>query len=346
MTAEKKYFAVPEPPRENFARGLAGVEIPELGTAIHGKVRDNWVVARNGERIRVMVTTDRQSAFDQDVCTVPGKGQVLNLTSAHEFERTRLVVPNHMIIVPHPNVLIAKQASATLPVEIIVRDFIARSSTTTSIYHHYFNLEERTIYGIKFPDGLLPNQKLPEEMSSIITPTTKALSGIHDAVLTNEEARNIVDSRFGKDTYSKAQIAALALFRSGVKYFGEKGLILVDTKYEFGIDENGNLMAIDEMHTPDSSRLWLAKTYRQKFLEGENPESFDKEILRRWLADNGFTGDGSVLVVPSEIIDQMAEAYKIPYEMITGERLPQDPQSSDPDSIRQAVLGYFRNLKS
>lgn len=342
MAAEKLSLGSPEAPPENFLRGLLTVDIPELGVPkIQGKVRDIWIVERNGERYRVMVTTDRTSAYDKLICTVSDKGAVLNITSAHEFERTKYTVLNHLITVPHPNVLIAKQATETLPVEIIVRDFIARSSTTTSIYYHYFDLGEREIYGIQFPNGLMPNQKLP--MGSIITPTTKGASGQHDAVLTNEEARDIVDSRFGKDTYSAAQLAALDLFRSGMSYHREKGLILVDTKYEFGIDENGNLMVIDEIHTPDSSRLWSAATYRQRFLDGKNPESFDKEILRRWLAERGFTGEGSVPVVDEKIIDQMAEAYRVPYEMITGKRLPQDSQTSDPDSIRKAVLGYFNH---
>lgn len=340
MAIEREMSPTPEPPRENFARGLLTVDIPELGVPKEsGKVRDNYVIEKDGKKLRIMVTTDRQSAFDRDICLTPGKGHVLNLISAHEFNRTRNVVTNHMIEVPHPNVLMARQALATFPVEIIVRDFIAISRTTTSIYHHYFNLGEREIYGIKFPDGLSPNQKLP--MGSIITPTTKAPSGTHDEVLTNEEARDIVDSHFERGAYSTAQMAALALFRSGVRHFREKGMILVDTKYEFGIDENESLIVIDELHTPDSSRLWLARTYRQRVHEGKNPDTFDKDILRRWLAENGFTGEGPVPIVPPEIIDQMVSAYRVSYEMITGKSLPQDPQVSNPESIRRAVLEYL-----
>jgi len=145
MTVEKGSLPVLEPPKENFARVLRGVEMPELGPAIKGKVRDSWVLERNGQKIRVMVTTDRQSDFDRDICTVPGKGQVLNLISAFWFENTRDIIPNHMVAVPHPNVLIAKQAQETLPVELVFRRYMARSSTTTSVYTNYFGDKSRGI---------------------------------------------------------------------------------------------------------------------------------------------------------------------------------------------------------
>jgi len=347
MTAEKKYFAVPEPPRENFARGLRGVEIPELGNAIHGKVRDNWVVERNGERIRVMVTTDRQSAFDRDVCTVPEKGKVLNLISAFWFEKTQNIAPNQMLAIPHPNVLMAKQAEATLPVELIFRRYMATSSTSTSVYTNYFGNERRginarrKIYGIEFPEGLVANQEFP--MGTISTPTTKAESGEHDIELTDEEARDMVNNKFGAGVWEKAKSIGLELFEHGLNHHKQKGLILADTKFEFGLDKNGELILIDEVFTPDSSRFWRADTYEQRISEGKNPESFDKEILRRWLADNGFTGEGPVPIVPSKIINQMASAYRVPYEMITEGPLSQDPQTSNPEPIRKAILQYLNN---
>jgi len=343
MTAEKKDFAVPEPPRENFVRGLAGVEIPELGNAIHGKVRDNWVVARNGERIRVMVTTDRQSAFDRDICTIPGKGQVLNLQSVFWFERTKDIIPNHMIAVPHANVFIAKQAEATLPVELVFRRHMARSSTETSVYTNYFGDESRgikarrRIYGIDFPEGLQANQEFP--MGTISTPTTKAASG-HDQELTNEEAQDLVDGKLGRGVWAKAEAAGLVLFERALDFHRKKGLILADTKFEFGLDKDGQLMLIDEGFTPDSSRFWKRNTYEQRFREGKNPESFDKEILRRWLANKGFTGEGFVPVVDTNIIDQMAEAYRVPYEMITDEKLP-DSSDANAELIRRAILQYL-----
>lgn len=247
-----------------------------------------------------------------------------------------------MIAVIHPNVLIALQAKETIPIEFVVRDYMAKSDTTSSVYHHYFNLGERKIYGIEFPDALVANQKLP--MGSIVTPTTKAVSG-HDEVLTNEEARDRLDSRFGRGAYAKAQMVSLRLFNSGVRHHKERGLILADTKYEFGIDENGQLMLIDEIHTPDSSRLWLSETYQQKFEAGENPDKFDKDILRQWLAENGFRGEEGkrVPVVDTAIIDQMALAYEAPYRMITGKNLPETP--TDPleleREIQQAVYKYY-----
>ena len=326
-------------PPENFSRGLLGVELPGFGSKEEGKVRDNWVVEEFGERISI--TTDRQSAFDKMICAVPGKGKVLNLLSAFWFENTRDIIPNHMIRVIHPNVLIARQARK-FRVEIIVREYMARSSTTTSIYHNYHNLGRREIYGIKFPEGLRANEKFKE---AIITPTTKGEGGRHDEELTGEGARDLVDSEFGNGMYSRAEDASLKLFERGARYHGKRGLILADTKYEFGVDKDGRLMLIDELYTPDSLRLWLSATYQQRIENGENPDAFDKEILRRWLAQNGFTGqEGTrVPIVDPEIIDKMSMAYQAPYSMITGSNLPETP--TDPlaleREIQQAVNKYY-----
>lgn len=340
MAKERPTFAIPEVPPENFARGLLTVDIPELGVPKEsGKVRDNYIVEKDGEKFRIMITTDRTSAYDKLICTVPGKGQVLNLISAFWFGKTRDIVPNHMLSFPHPNVLIAHQAEATLPVELIFRRYMARSSTSTSVYHNYANLGRREIYGIKFPDGLEANQEFP--MGTVSTPTTKAESGQHDIELTDEEAGDLVDKKLGSGMWAKAKAAGLALFEHGLDYHKQKGLIIADTKFEFGLDKNGELMLIDEVFTPDSSRFWLVNTYGQRFREGKNPDSFDKEILRRWLAENGFTGEGPVPIIPQEIIDQMADAYRVPYEMTTNRRLPKEP--TDPHLIRQVVLGYFRS---
>lgn len=315
MSAERK-LSTPETPIENSSRGLFQVEIPELGIPIKGKVRDSWVI---GEDARLMVTTDRQSAYDRHICTVPGKGRVLNLLSAYWFENTQDIVPNHMIAVPHPNVLLARQAQITLPVEIVLRRYMAKSSTTTSVYHNYADRERREIYGIKFPEGLQPNQEFP--MGTILTPTTKAESG-HDQKLTDAQACEIVDSKLGGGTWNRAKTAAHAIFERARTHCIDRGLILVDTKYEFGLDRKGNLMLIDEIHTPDSSRFWLAETYEERFRGGKTPDTFDKEILRRWLAEQGFKGEGQVPKVDTEIIDKMAEAYTVPYKMVTGRDLP------------------------
>lgn len=338
MAAER--LVPQEAPRENFLRGLSQVDIPQLGEPIRGKVRDSWVFEQHDEKddslFRVLVTTDRQSAFDRVLCTVPGKGQVLNLISAFWFENTRDIISNHMIAVPHPNVLIAKQAVATLPVEVVLRRYMAKSSTSTSVFHNYAEKGRREIYGIKFPEGLKPNQEFP--MGSIITPTTKATSG-HDEELTNKQAREIVDKKLGKGIWNQAKEAALAVFERARLLSLEKGLILADTKYEFGIDKNGELMLIDEVHTPDSSRFWLAQTYEQRIAEDKNPDTFDKEILRRWLSENGFKGEGPIPRVDPKIIDQMSQAYKVPYEMITGKKLPNENDNLAKDVI-DAVKSY------
>lgn len=333
-TTNEKQLSILDAPAENFSRGLLAVEIPELGSKIERKVRDIWIK----DDLRLMLTTDRQSAYDRIICTIPGKGQVLNLLSAFWFENTKDIIANHMIAVLHPNVLVARQAVATLPVEVVLRRYMAKSSTSTSVYHNYVDLGRREIYGINFPDGLVGNQEFP--MGTILTPTTKAETG-HDEELTDGQAEEIVDEQLGKGVWNKAKTAAFTLFEQAKTYHQARGLILVDTKYEFGLDKDGNLMLIDEVHTPDSSRFWLSEIYEQKFEAGEPPESFDKEILRRWLAENGFKGDGMVPVVDTRIIDQMAAAYKVPYVMISGEELP-DQSMLDPSLIREAILGYLQ----
>lgn len=323
-----------EAPRENFARGLYSVDIPELGQPIRGKVRDSWVLEDGKSSLRVLVTTDRQSAFDRIIGTTPGKGTVLNLMSAFWFNKTRDIIPNHALAVLHPNVLIAKQARATLPVEVVVRRFMAKSSTDTSVYSNYVDKEKREIYGLEFPDGLVANQEFP--MGNIVTPTTKATVG-HDEMLTGEEAKGIVDGSLGKGVWEQARQAALSIFERARNYCLEKGLILADTKYEFGIDENGELMLIDEVHTPDSSRFWLAETYEQRLAEGKNPDTFDKEILRRWLSEHGFKGQGPIPKIDPGIIDQMSKAYGVPYKMITGEELPSQ-DGNVAEQIREALV--------
>lgn len=323
---------------ENFTRGLFQVEIPELGAPIRGKVRDNWIIKEGDSELRFMVTTDRQSAYDKHICTISGKGQVLNLLSAFWFEKTQDIVPNHMVSVPHLNVLIARQAKATLPVEIVLRRYMAKSSSSTSVYHNYADKERREIYGIKFPEGLRPNEEFP--MGTILTPTTKAEAG-HDQELTDAQACEIVDGKLGDGVWKMAKTAALAVFERARLHCLDKGLILVDTKYEFGLDKNGRLMLIDELHTPDSSRFWLAETYKERFRERETPDTFDKEILRRWLAEKGFTGEGPVPRVDPEIINKMAQAYSVPYKMITGKDLP--AQFLNPQTFIRDIARNFIN---
>jgi phosphoribosylaminoimidazole-succinocarboxamide synthase len=243
---------------------LRYINIPELGDPVRGKVRDNWVVENKGSKIRIMVTTDRQSAFIRNICTIPGKGEISNLISEFWFEKTKDIIPNHKIAVPHPNVLIAKQAAKVIPIEVVVRRYMATGVTPTSIYFNYIEKGRREIYGIKFPDGLLPNQEFP--MGNILTPTTKALNG-HDEELTHDQTLHIVDREFGPGLWEKIDQIAHALFERARVHCLSKGVLLVDTKFEFGIDGNGNLMLIDEVLTPDGSRFWLKDTYEKSIIK-------------------------------------------------------------------------------
>ncbi len=319
-------------PSENYARGLKSIEIPQLGEAKRGKVRDSWII---GDK-RVMVTTDRTSAYDRAICTVPGKGAVLNKLSEFWFQETADIIPNHVISVPHPNVLVARQAKRTLPVELVLRRYMAKSSSPTSVFSQYKE-GKRIIYGIKFPDELVPNQEFP--MGTIVTPTTKAEYGKRDLPLTDAEAKKIVDSENGKGTWKKVVKAALQIFERGRERAAKAGLILVDTKYEFGIDLDDKLMLIDEVHTPDSSRYWLSDTYQKRFKSGETPDTFDKEILRRWLSENGFEGNGDVPKVDPKVIDQMSEAYKVPYKKLAGKKLKESPVDSK--TIIDSIANYI-----
>ncbi len=336
VEGEKRQVLVKDAPAENFAHGIFTVDLPsEFGPKTSGKVRDIW--QRDGSR--VMVTTDRQSAFDRLICTVPLKGLVLNLMSAWWFEKTEDIVPNHFIDA-YKNVLIARQAADVIPVEIVWREYMARSATSTSVYRGYINEGRRTIYGIDFPDGVKPNERFP--MGPILTPTTKADEG-HDLELDEERAREIVDRIGGEGTWEKIREASRQLFEYGSRVLRENRLILVDTKYEFGIDKNGELMLIDEIHTPDSSRIWKADSYQERFEKGETPETFDKEILRRWLSGHGFRGEGLVPVVDPDIINQMRDAYLKPFVALTGVDLIGDLSESE---IREAVIQYFRGIDS
>jgi phosphoribosylaminoimidazole-succinocarboxamide synthase len=322
-------------PVENFSRGLLRAEIPELGDPIRGKVRDNWIIGESGHQLRLMITTDRQSAFVRTVCTVPGKGQISNLTSAFWFEQTKDIIPNHAVTIPHPNILIAKQVKAMLPVEIVLRRYMARGST---VYQNYINSGRREIYGIQFPDGIKPDQEFP--MGTILTPTTKAKNG-HDEELTDIQAQDAVDSTLGDGVWDKVKSAAFRVFERASVISLQKGLILADTKMEFGLDTDDNLMLIDEALTPECSRFWQSDKYMERFDREEN-QDIDKDLLIRWLMNNGFKEEGQIPRIPSEIIDQMTEMYAIPYKMITGKDL--DLQSGN-ESVCQTVLSYLEAHK-
>jgi len=276
----------------------------KLGKKYEGKVRDNYIL--NGKRL--IITTDRISAFDRVLCTLPFKGQVLNQISAFWFEKTKKIIKNHVISVPDPNAMLVKECRM-LPVEMVVRGYITGVTTTSAWYNYERGV--RNFCGNMLPEGLKKNQKLEKP---IITPTTKAHKG-HDESISGEEIikRGMVDEK----TYRQMEKAALALFDFGTRLVAKNNLILVDTKYEFG-ELNGELILIDEIHTPDSSRFWIKNTYQDLFNRGQEPQKLDKEYVRQWLADKGFIGDGPIPKIPDEIKIEAAKRYITAYERITG----------------------------
>lgn len=285
---------------------FAGVELPFLGDKIPGKVRDNYRVG--GQRL--LVVTDRLSAFDRILGLVPFKGQVLNQLAAFWFEQTRDLIGNHLLALPDPNVTLARECRA-LPVEVVVRGYIT-GVTTTALWYRY-SLGERYLYGMDFPNGLAKNDPLPEP---IITPTTKATDGGHDERITSAEvvARGLV----APEVWAQVCAAAIALFQRGQAIAQRGGLILVDTKYEFGLAPNGEVLLIDEMHTPDSSRFWLADSYEARRAAGEEPENFDKEFVRLHYAARGYRGEGEPMPLPADLAIAAAQRYIRSYEMLTG----------------------------
>ncbi len=296
---------------------LLGVDLQGLGARLQGKVRDIYI--KNGQRI--LITTDRVSAFDRVLGGIPFKGQVLNQMSAWWFEQTRDVVGNHVIGVPDPNVTIACEAQS-LPVEVIVRGYIT-GVTSTSLWTLY-NQGVPHPYGLDLPPGLHKNDPLPEP---VITPTTKATGGAHDERLTPAEVveRGLVEARL----WDQIQEAALAIFRQGQSVARAAGLILVDTKYEFGLVD-GRPILIDEVHTPDSSRYWVAEGYAAAIAAGQEPENFDKEFLRLWFASQGYRGEGVPPAMPPEVVAQVAARYIASFERLTGQPFTPGAQPAGP----------------
>jgi phosphoribosylaminoimidazole-succinocarboxamide synthase len=303
---------------------LSGVTVPGWGEPLRGKVRDIYFC--DGQRI--MITSDRVSAFDRVLGLIPFKGQVLNQLSAWWFEKTGDIAQNHLIAMPDPNVIVAED-SQPLPVEVVVRGYIT-GVTTTSLWYLY-ERGDRQPYGILLPDGLRKNDPLPEP---IITPTTKAEKGEHDQRLTRQD---ILDKGLvSQDQWDEIERTALALFKRGQALAAEAGLVLVDTKYEMGL-VNGQLTLIDEIHTPDSSRFWTAASIKS----GGEPENYDKEFLRKWYAAQGYRGDGQPPQMPAEFIAAVAARYIGAYERLTGQAFEPAAQPSEPRIIRclQALYG-------
>jgi phosphoribosylaminoimidazole-succinocarboxamide synthase len=258
----------------------------------------------------LIVTTDRLSAFDRVLAGVAYKGQVLNQLSAWWFEQTADVIANHVVSVPDPNALVARDA-APLPMEVVVRGHIT-GVTDTSLWGMY-SAGARRMYGYGFPDGLRKNTPLP---NPIVTPTTKAEHGGHDEPLSCAEV--VERGLLPADLWQRVTDAALAIFAEGVALGQRAGLILADTKYEFGLTADGELILIDEVHTPDSSRWWVAESYEARLARGDEPESLDKEVVRRAFADLGYKGDGPVPALPDEVWSETSARYIDAYERLTG----------------------------
>ncbi len=317
--------------REDLVRALdhplVGTHFDGLGARYEGKVRDNYT--KDG--VRVLVTTDRISAFDRVLGTLPLKGQILNALAAHWFEATRDVAPNHVISVPDPNVLIAHECEA-LPVEMVVRAYVT-GVTSTSLWTHYAR-GERTFCGHTLPDGLRKNQALPEP---ILTPSTKAEKGGHDVSVSRAEL--LSSGKISARDFDRAGDIAMALFAFGQRACAARGLILVDTKYELGKLPNGEIVVIDEIHTPDSSRFWFRATYDERSSRGEEPESFDKEHVRKHLAGLGFTGDGPIPPIPDDVKLDASLRYAEALSAITGKDFVPDLEEPLARIARNLGLG-------
>lgn len=282
------------------------IEYRPLGKRQSGKVRDSYI----RDHLRVLIATDRISAFDKVLGLIPFRGAVLTKLSQFWFEQTRDIIQNHMIGVIDPNVMLVSQVQ-TLPIEIVVRNYIT-GVTDTSLWKKY-SQGERTIYGIKFPDGLQKNQKLK---NPVVTPTTRETGkGGHDEPITVKE---IVKQKIVTTSVWKAiEKTALSLFERGTKIYNKAGFILADTKYEFGLDRNGKLILIDEIHTPDSSRLWVKKTYNEKFKKGQEVENYDKELMRLHFVNLGYTGYGKAPTLPDDLVVTIAKRYIEVLERVT-----------------------------
>jgi phosphoribosylaminoimidazole-succinocarboxamide synthase len=312
---------------------LDDATIPELPNHYHGKVRDNYDLP---DGTRLLIATDRLSAFDRNMVAIPFKGQVLTQIARFWFDLTADICPNHVIDYPDPNVLLCQRLDI-LPVEMVVRDYLA-GTTATSVWSMY-KTGKRQIYGLNFPDGLRENQKLPQP---IITPTTKARDGEHDEPIT---AANIIDTGLlTAAQWQEISNTALALFARGREVAAARGLILVDTKYEFGVDSDGHILLADEIHTPDSSRYWFAETYPARFADGMPPDSFDKDFLRRWVVARCDPYRDPIPPIPPDIVAEASRVYIDAYERITGNTfVPSEPDVPALQRIRSNLRRFFRS---
>ncbi|MFB1481425.1 phosphoribosylaminoimidazolesuccinocarboxamide synthase [Corallococcus sp. RDP092CA] len=300
---------------------LRQTDLPSLGTPYKGKVRDTY---RKGDTL-ILVTSDRLSAFDHVLTTIPFKGEVLNRLAAFWFDRTKHIVPNHVLDVPDPNVTVAR-ACQPFSVEVVVRGYL-----TGSLWRDY-EKGTHTAYGVPFAEGLRKDSAFE---TPILTPSTKAEYGQHDEPISEAEllSRGLATPR----DWARITEAARGLFLEGQKWARTRGLILVDTKYEFG-KVGDELYVIDEMHTPDSSRYWVADEYASRFAKGEDQKMLDKENIRQWLIrERNFSGHGAVPAIPDDVRVDLATKYVAAYERITGTSL-----ALTPGDVHSRIEGHLR----
>jgi phosphoribosylaminoimidazole-succinocarboxamide synthase len=311
--------------RAQLAKTLDRTDLPEMGDKYVGKVRDCYTK----DNRRTIVVTDRISAFDVVLGTIPFKGQVLNQIAAYWFESTRGIASNHVISVPDPTVMIAAECEQ-LPVEFVMRSYLT-GVTTTSIWYHY-ERGDRTFCGHKLPEGMRKNQKLEK---AILTPSTKAAKGDHDKSVSREEI--LAAGLLNAETFDRAAEMCARIFAFGQSLAAQRGLILVDTKYEIGRRRDGSLCFIDEVHTPDSSRYWYADDYQTRFEKSEEPRGLDKEYVRRVLAEQGYRGDGPPPPLTDDVRCEAARRYIALYELITGRGFV--PDFEEPNTRIRRNLG-------
>jgi phosphoribosylaminoimidazole-succinocarboxamide synthase len=300
-----------DPLHAQLPHTLREADFPALGQLYRGKVRDNY---SRGDRI-VMITTDRLSAFDRVLTTVPFKGELLNRLTTFWFEKTKEVAPNHILDVPDPSVLVVRKLQP-LAVEMVVRGYI-----TGSLWRDYEKGKGARAYGIDLPAGLRRDEKFD---AALLTPSTKEEVGKHDEPISPRElvARGTITQK----QWDAMARMALDLFAAGQSWARTRGLILVDTKYEFGVDATGKIWVIDEIHTPDSSRYWIADGSEQRFARGEDQKMLDKEFFRQWLIrERGYQGDGPLPQIPDEVRAELAGKYVELVRTLTGEAPPLVP---------------------
>ena len=320
----------------DLTRVLDHARIAELPNPYFGKVRDCYDLPATADQParRILISSDRISAFDRILAAIPYKGQVLTQMARFWFDQTADICANHVLSYPDPNVVIGKRVDI-LPVEVVVRGYLA-GTTSTSVLTQY-RAGIRHMYGHVLPDGLRDNQVLPRP---IITPTSKAFDGGHDEPLTPADI--VSQGLLTAAQWDEVSAKALALFARGQAMAAERGLILVDTKYEFGTDAEGQILIADEIDTPDSSRYWIASGYEAAFEVGSRPPSFDKDVIRSWVGARCDPYKDPIPEIPADMIAATSKVYIDAFEAITGQTFVPDTSYATPlERVRANLASYF-----